>query len=636
VYRNDLNNWGPAVGFAWQLPWGDPGQTTMRGGYQITYGGSGRNRFAEAGSIGGALGISLNQSMNLTAVREAQPDEYLDLTDLDAIFPIEPDIPPGGTLPIYSRSNDFDAFDPNLDTPYVQNFTLSVTRQLSRTTNLQVSYVGTQAKSQTGTIDINTYNVYNNTELLEAIEITRAGGDAPLFDQLLAGVNLNGGASTAPGFASYTPVGTINGDGTLIEDGGTGVLQTGSLHIRRRLDNDLANGDYLDIAEFINEHNGGGGTGGITSEQDLPGGVGGRLLRNGCNLIANGFTTIGDVTGEAGNDLSDVPLRCFPENYIGLNPQFDEGANYVTNTGSSSYHSMETRFTLRPTFGTNLQATYTWSKSMAIDEDSWVDPLNRRADLTLAGNHRTHDFRLNGTFQLPMGPGQLFLGNSTGVLARAIEGWRMSWTYAAASGEPLTVSAGGNSPGGGFFNGDFNKLYGGAALTTPDADGFDIRKGEVEWGADLGASTLRGSYFGDDFVQVTDPQCAPGGAGDVTDGMGWNFVEQGVCELEAQALASDPSTIVLRNSMPGERGTLGLRTVEGRGTWSLNASMSKEFEFMEDKLFQLRVDATNVLNHPTPNNPQMNINASGDTPFGFITSKGGTARNFQAQLRVTF
>jgi len=31
----------PAIGFAWQLPWFGEGKTTMRGGYQRTYGGAG-------------------------------------------------------------------------------------------------------------------------------------------------------------------------------------------------------------------------------------------------------------------------------------------------------------------------------------------------------------------------------------------------------------------------------------------------------------------------------------------------------------------------------------------------------------------------------------------------------------------
>ncbi len=37
AYNKDLINFGPAVGFAWQIPWFGKGKTTLRGGYQTTY-----------------------------------------------------------------------------------------------------------------------------------------------------------------------------------------------------------------------------------------------------------------------------------------------------------------------------------------------------------------------------------------------------------------------------------------------------------------------------------------------------------------------------------------------------------------------------------------------------------------------
>ena len=37
LFNKDSNNFGPAVGFAWQLPWFGKGKTTLRGGYQMNY-----------------------------------------------------------------------------------------------------------------------------------------------------------------------------------------------------------------------------------------------------------------------------------------------------------------------------------------------------------------------------------------------------------------------------------------------------------------------------------------------------------------------------------------------------------------------------------------------------------------------
>src|SRR5262249_36542769 len=36
-YNDDYNNFGPAIGFAWQVPWFGAGKTTVRGGYQLTH-----------------------------------------------------------------------------------------------------------------------------------------------------------------------------------------------------------------------------------------------------------------------------------------------------------------------------------------------------------------------------------------------------------------------------------------------------------------------------------------------------------------------------------------------------------------------------------------------------------------------
>jgi hypothetical protein len=44
AWSKDFNNFGPAIGFAWQVPWFGAGRTSLRGGYQISFlpGGGGR------------------------------------------------------------------------------------------------------------------------------------------------------------------------------------------------------------------------------------------------------------------------------------------------------------------------------------------------------------------------------------------------------------------------------------------------------------------------------------------------------------------------------------------------------------------------------------------------------------------
>ena len=609
VYKNDMNNFGPAVGFAWQLPFGRPGQTTMRGGYQITYGGAGRNGIASDGYLGGAPGATSVANIDYVALNNA----YLDLNDVTAIVPLTPRNPavPGGTLGgVYSHAGQFTAFDPTYVTPYIQNFTLSLTHQLRRNVTVDVRYAGTQGKKLAGDFRPNRLNVWHNPELLDALNTVRMGGEAPIFDQMFAGMNLNTNVS------GYTAIGTTNANN---------VVQTGSLHLRRRFDTELAQGNYIAVANFINENTGGSPTGGLLGVNPALSNVGGRILRNGCDRLANGQTVVGPSIA--------TPLRCFPENYLIANPQFgdvsggffDQSPTYNTNSGSSNYHSMQAQITVRPTYGVNFQGTYTWAKAMELPNDDWTDPLNRDADYRLSGSHIAHDFRMNGTFQLPIGPNQLLFGNSSGPLARAIEGWKLSWTYNIYSGSPRDIEA-------------ENMLYDNGV---PDVVGpWNLNGGKILWGEDVGGQNLGGTFFGPvgTYQVVTDPQCAPGGPLDYTDAMGFSGM-RAQCAAGLTAIADSSGNIVLQNPLPGRRGTLGQRTITGPGSWRLDGSLGKSFQISESKQLQIRFDATNILNHPDPfaagNNPTPELNINSDD-FGTIGSKGNQRRSFEAQLRFTF
>ena len=92
--------------------------------------------------------------------------------------------------------------------------------------------------------------------------------------------------------------------------------------------------------------------------------------------------------------------------------------------------------------------------------------------------------------------------------------------------------------------------------------------------------------------------------------------------------------IVLQNAQPGTRGSLGQNTMRQIGNYTLDTNLSKQFRISESKSVQIRIDTTNVFNHPTPNQPSFNMNST-LTPFGQISGKSG-GRAFQGQVRVNF
>jgi hypothetical protein len=202
---------------------------------------------------------------------------------------------------------------------------------------------------------------------------------------------------------------------------------------------------------------------------------------------------------------------------------------------------------------------------------------------------------------LPIGPGRALFRNSSGFVARLVEGWQTSFIVNLSTGQPASVAAA-------------NMLYAGGVA---DIVGSFASAGKVQWNGQFG------NFFGSNtFSKVPDPQCASVAAD----------LRQ-YCTIQA---VTDARTgqIVLQNPKPGNRGTLGRQTIELPGQWDFDAAMSKTVRITEWKSLQVRLDATNILNHPVPNSPALNINT--DTAFGLIQDKGDQRRQFKAQLRFSF
>jgi hypothetical protein len=126
--------------------------------------------------------------------------------------------------------------------------------------------------------------------------------------------------------------------------------------------------------------------------------------------------------------------------------------------------------------------------------------------------------------------------------------------------------------------------------------------------------------------------------------MGFNLAANVDCGLQAIARivpAGTPGStviggqnvqMVLQNPLPGRQGTLGQNTMENIGPIRFDGNLGKTFRISESKSLQIRVDATNLLNHPTPAAPTLSINSDN---FGLSTTKAG-GRAFQGQLRLSF
>ena len=224
-YENDYNNFGPAVGFAWEVPWFGEGKTTVRGGYQVTYqiGQSGNNIFQEQAVPGSTDTITYSGDSSVT---------YIDLAKLPSIIPAPSTILPMQPIPTTQRSQQVYNPEKGVVTPYTQNLTLSLTRSLSKTVTLDLRYVGTLSRKQWNPVfNINIPNfLYNG--LAGAFDAARAGGESALLDQIFNGINLGAGTVGSGGF--------------------TGAA---ALRADNRFNTNLANGNYSAVAATLNTLN---------------------------------------------------------------------------------------------------------------------------------------------------------------------------------------------------------------------------------------------------------------------------------------------------------------------------------------------------------------------------------------------
>jgi len=531
LYQNDWNNFAPAIGMSWNLPWGGKDKTILRAGYGVAY----QGRFAGGGGLGVDINVGLAPSLNQFANHSITNTNPAELSLSNIPMPIL-ERNPSGSLPIVSvkeRSQGFTAYDSNTVTPYIHNFNVELQHEIARNLTLEVRYIGSKGTKLENTLHLNNPIVEENG-LLQAFNVTKTGGNAPLFNSMLQGL-------TIPG------VGVV--DGTTI---------TGSAAMRQwsATRNFLANENVRGLADFLNRS----------------------------NLFTN---EVGGLIRRAG----------LPENFIVTNPQFGSstfgGAALVTNLANSTYHSMHVSVTKRLSQGFTNQTTYSWSKSLGT---FFMDPRNRSSK-SLQTFHRTHEFRSNGTYTLPLGPNQKLLSSAPSWVSRIVERWQIGAIFSWNSGAPLSFQAGPNpfmqlAPLGAGSTSNFPNVVGNFPKNSGQVTISEIQAGRIE-------------YF-PGLQRVNDPL--------------QSSLAQGLTSFSnLTAIKDAKGNIVLTNPEAGKIGNMGAYWIEGPGQIGLNANLLKRIRLAESKEFEIRLDAINVLNHPNFSNPTMNIL---DPNFGTIPLPG--------------
>lgn len=291
IYKNDWNNFAPSVGISWSLPWFKK-STVLRAGYGMNYAGN-----IDFLTLNTNIGNLPGQTLNVTYT----PSSYLSLANLDPkLVPLSTgNAVPFTPVPLTNRTAPIVGYADNIRTPYIQSFNISLQREISRTMTFDISWIANKSSKLFTNQQINDEDIFYNG-FLDAFNVTRAGGNAPLFNQMLMGLNIPG-------------VGVVNG-----------TTLTGSQALRKLTTTNqlIANGSVAGLANFLN-----------TSSTAT--GVNGGIIRNG-NL---------------------------PEQFFVRNPQFGS-VSMVGNNGNSTYQSVQAHISKRLSHGVTGQFAYTFSKTL--------------------------------------------------------------------------------------------------------------------------------------------------------------------------------------------------------------------------------------------------------------------------------
>jgi len=664
LYNRDFNNFGPAVGISWQLPWFGKGRTVIRSGYQLSY-----RAIGNAGNMGGYGNAMANEPGTLYNhyYRGGTNNTYLSVANLKDHIPLtqffDRDNPPRplDVLHITDHNQDYTGYDPNIRTPYTHNINLPVTRILKNNISIDLRYVGTLSRKGVGDINLNTPNfIYNG--LVDALNVARSGGQSPLLDSMLNGFVFSqyyANQTAAQANQNWLAVGAAGGP-------------RGADIVRTLYASNLANGNYASIATGLANLN---YDKKVTNSYNLNfGGISfGNYGTGTTRLINQNYPDI--ATGMQGAVLR---ANGFPENFILGNPQMGK-ADFRSNLINSNYHSFQAQVQLRPTRGLLFTSTYTFSKQLAnqpggnqfgffgnsYNTDTWTDPLNRSLDYKVLTYGHLHQWNNYGMMDLPVGPnGYFFRGLSNGMLRRLLEGWQFSWNLQMASGSPTQVAGSTNHM---YNNGTLLDIV---PITDPTLNptkdpqyGLQLAlqlapsKGNLETpnGSETGYYYPGGVNGPNKYIVGADPQC---GNSSIVGSWAGNS-----CNLTALYLALPNGTggtlaysgneakyqgrAILVNPMPGHQGNFS-RYIDGIGTFSLDMGMRKNLMITEGKSVQIQMQATNVLNHPSPcgyayfggsnNCPSLSVTSGSN--FGTVSRAGnyfgGGNRQFSGNFRLLF
>ena len=398
AYNPDRNNFAPSIGAAWQVPpstgfmrWlrgSEEGDVVVRGGWAQAYQRPGMSDFT--GVFGDNQGIAVSLQRDQTN------------TTLPILLRNNPTLPAAPSVllpaPPASLTTRGNVYDPDIELPYTQSWSVGWQRKLTRDSAIELRYVGSRAENLWDSLNLNEPQINSNGFLNE-------------FRTAQANLQANLASGRGSSFAYMGP-------GT-----GTSPLPIFLAHFNAQNAANAANaalytGANWTSATFL---------GFLAARNPNPWGFA-SLGNNG--LIGN--TTLRNNAVAAG-----LPRTFFVANPDLLGSGTTAGAaNFTTNSGGTRAHSMQFEYRKRFSNGFAVNPSYTWSVAETRQRYSFDKPLEWIEQAGQVGNVR-HAVKANFQIEVPVGKERKFGAALPGALDAIVGGWSFDGVFRIQTGEVL-------------------------------------------------------------------------------------------------------------------------------------------------------------------------------------------------------
>jgi|KBSMisStaDraftv2_1062788.scaffolds.fasta_scaffold03383_2 hypothetical protein len=410
LFKNDWDNFAPFLGIAYSpnfkkgplhFLFGDEGTSSIRAGYSISYLHDGLTTISNALGTG-TTNPGLIQTANLSSLSCVNPSDPSCVHSSN----LRGQLGSGGVpldlptfiMPITDRqnivansTNGLWGIDPNLRSPYVEQWNIGFEREIFKDTAIEVRYVGNRGVKLWRAVDFNEVNIFENGFLQE-------------FNNAKINLAARGGTSFAPFSAG-------------------GCATCVSTPILDKFFAGLAGSSGYTSSTFISN-----------------------LNNNNVGTMAStlAFNTAYRTNRELASN--NIPMNFFVAN---PNAAFARG---LSNDSESDYNAMEVEFRRRFSQGLQFQVDYTWSKAMGNATDaqgnnqsdlvSWRSLRDKSWDYRRSTQDQTQRAVGNVLYELPFGRSKPFLNSSNGWVDRVVGGWTFGSIVTWSKGPPWYVAAG--------------------------------------------------------------------------------------------------------------------------------------------------------------------------------------------------